>query len=87
MHVKFESDAQKKFLHFTKAIQIQILKYIKRVESLENPRDMGKALSGNLKNYWRYRVGDYRLICKIIDDKTLIIVVDINHRSRIYKDF
>lgn len=87
MQVRFESEAQKKFLHLSKAIQIQTLKYIKRLESLENPRDMGKALSGNLKSYWRYRVGDYRLICKIVDEDALIIVVDINHRSRIYKDF
>lgn len=87
MQVRFESEAQKKFLHLSKAIQIQTLKYIKRLESLENPRDMGKALSGNLKSYWRYRVGAYRLICKIVDEDALIIVVDINHRSRIYKDF
>ena len=87
MQVKFESEAQKKFLHLSKALQIQTLRYIKRLENLENPRDMGKALSGNLKSYWRYRVGDYRLICKINDDDAVIIVADINHRSRIYKDF
>ncbi|MGI0439705.1 type II toxin-antitoxin system RelE family toxin [Helicobacter himalayensis] len=58
MQVKFEAKAEKEFLALTKSAQIQILKYLKKIENLENPRDFGKALSGNLKNYWRYRVGD-----------------------------
>ncbi len=84
MQVRFEEMAQKRFLSFTKAVQVQILKYVKKLESLENPKDMGKALSGNLKDYWRYRVGDYRLIAKL--EKSFITIVDINHRSKIYKD-
>lgn len=84
MQVRFEEMAQKRFLSFTKAVQVQILKYVKKLEGLENPKDMGKALSGNLKDYWRYRVGDYRLIAKL--EKSFITIVDINHRSKIYKD-
>ncbi len=84
MQVRFEEMAQKRFLSFAKAVQVQILKYVKKLESLENPKDMGKALSGNLKDYWRYRVGDYRLIAKL--EKSFITIVDINHRSKIYKD-
>ncbi len=85
MQVRFEEVAQKKFLRLTKSVQIQILRYVTRLEKLENPKDMGKALSANLKEYWRYRVGDYILIAKL--EKSFITVVDINHRSRIYKDF
>lgn len=87
MQVKFEAEAEKEFLALAKSAQIQILKYLKKIESLENPRDFGKALSENLKNYWRYRVGDYKLICKIQENELIIVVVDINHRSKVYKMF
>ena len=87
MQVKFEAKAEKEFLTLTKSAQIQILKYLKKIENLENPRDFGKALSGNLKNYLRYRVGDYRLICKIQENELIIVVVAINHRSKIYEIF
>ena len=87
MQVKFEAKVEKEFLTLTKSAQIQILKYLKKIENLENPRDFGKALSGNLKNYWRYRVGDYRLICKIQENELIIVVVAINHRSKIYEIF
>ena len=87
MQVKFEAKAEKEFLTLTKSAQIQILKYLKNIENLENPRDFGKALSGNLKNYWRYRVGDYRLICKIQENELIIVVVAINRRSKIYEIF
>ena len=87
MQVKFEAKAEKEILTLTKSAQIQILKYLKKIENLENPRDFGKALSGNLKNYWRYRVGDYRLICKIQENELIIVVVAINHRSKIYEIF
>ncbi len=87
MSVIFEACAEKKFLSFTKSVQIQILKYVKRIESLDSPTDLGKALKGNLKGFWRYRVGDYRLICKIegFAQNSKVIVVDINHRSKVYQ--
>jgi mRNA interferase RelE/StbE len=56
----------------------------KNLVACSNPRAMGKALSGDLKGYWRYRVGSYRLMVKIKDDIVTIIIVDIDHRSRIY---
>lgn len=85
MQVSFEEKAEKEFLKLSKSIQIQILKYLKKIEALENPKDMGKPLRGNLKDYWRYRVGDYRLICKIREQELLVVVVALNHRSKVYK--
>lgn len=52
--------------------------------AMENPRSKGKALQGNLKGAWRYRVGDYRLICNILDDKVIVLVLEIGHRKEIY---
>lgn len=46
---------------------------------------MGKALSGNKAGFWRYRVGDYRIICDIEDEELVILVVEVNHRSKVYK--
>lgn len=55
------------------------------LEGCENPRFRGKALSGNLRGKWRYRVGDYRIVAEIHDDKVLILVVEIAHRSKVYR--
>lgn len=52
--------------------------------SLEDPRDAGKALTGNLRTYWRYRVGDYRVICEIRDTELVIVAVEIGHRREVY---
>lgn len=84
MRICFEPRAQKSFFTLTKTAQIQILQYTKRLESLPNPREFGAALHGNLRGFWRYRVGNYRLICNIQDDTQTIRVVAINHRSKIY---
>jgi mRNA interferase RelE/StbE len=51
----------------------------------ENPRDLGAALSGQWAGHWRYRVGDYRIICKIEDEIITILVIEIGHRREIYR--
>nr|WP_274706935.1 type II toxin-antitoxin system RelE/ParE family toxin [Allorhizobium sonneratiae] len=52
----------------------------------EDPRRLGKALKGaSFGHYWRYRVGDYRIICDIQDHKLVVLVVDIGHRSSVYE--
>lgn len=55
------------------------------VSGLDDPRSRGKALTGNLTGLWRYRVGDYRVVCDIEDGRLVIVVVDLGHRSRVYK--
>ena len=55
------------------------------LENIENPRSKGRALLGNLKDYWRYRIGDYRLITKIDDGKLLIIALELKHRKKVYE--
>jgi mRNA interferase RelE/StbE len=64
----------------------RILKFLhKRVASLKDPRSIGDALKGSkLGEYWRYRVGDYRIITKIEDKILLIIVLRVGHRRQIY---
>ena len=56
----------------------------KNLMNTENPRIKGKALTGDLKGLWRYRVGDYRILAEIQDNKIVILILDIGHRSKIY---
>ena len=58
---------------------------LERVRTAHDPRDLGKRLSGGMKDYWSYRVGDYRLICEIRDEVLVVMVIEIGHRREIYR--
>ena len=51
-----------------------------------DPREYGKSLKGELGELWRYRVGDYRIICSIEDERIEVLVLRIGHRKEVYKD-
>jgi mRNA interferase RelE/StbE len=65
----------------------RILKYVReRLGKLDDPRSIGKALQGpRLSELWRYRVGDYRLICRIEDAALIVLVLQIGNRKNIYR--
>lgn len=63
----------------------RIIEYLREISSGEDPRLRGKGLTGNLAGLWRYRVGNYRIIVSIEDDELLILAINIDHRSRIYR--
>lgn len=52
-----------------------------------NPRQHGKALKSNLQEFWRYRVGDYRILAAIQDDRLIILAMSVGHRKNIYEKF
>ena len=58
----------------------------KNLVDCDNPRQFGKGLTANRKGEWRYRIGDYRLVADIQDDKIVILILNIGHRRDIYKD-
>jgi len=63
-----------------------ILRYLNRlVLETTNPRDRGSGLRANLAGLWRYRVGDYRVICSIEDRKLVALVLQIGHCHDVYK--
>lgn len=68
-----------------KSIREQIEKFIERLKESNNPYAMGKALVGKRKGFWRYRVGDYRVVCEIKGNQLIILVVEIEHRSKVYR--
>lgn len=55
-----------------------------RIQGCEDPRYLGKALRGD-QHLWRYRVGDYRILCSIQDNRVTVLVVDPGHRRDVYK--
>lgn len=58
--------------------------YLDEVCELDDPRSRGKGLTGDLAGYWRYRIGDYRLLVEIRDEQLVIVAITLGHRSGIY---
>ena len=85
-HVEFTETALKELKKMDRQTVRLILGWIrKNLAGCENPRQHGKGLTANRSGQWRYRVGDYRLLAEIQDDKIIILIVHIGHRSEIYR--
>lgn len=77
---------EKQFKKLDKSVQVLIANWIhKHLENTDDPRIYGKPLTAKLKGYWRYRIGDYRLLVEIKDAELVIIEVDVAHRREVYK--
>lgn len=84
--VVYEKKAVKSLSKIDKRQQRMIVSWIeKNLQNATNPKQHGKALQGQLKDYWRYRVGNYRILADIDQDEIKIIIVNIGHRKDIYK--
>jgi len=82
----FSPTARKSLKKLDRPTQILILKYVQdRLETEEQPPRFGKLLEGNLRDFWCYRVEDYKIICDIKDHTLEIIAIYIDHRSKVYK--
>ena len=78
---------KKEFRKLDKYTQKMLRAWIdKNLVDCEDPRQHGKGLTANLSGQWRYRIGDYRLICQINDDKLIILALTVGHRRDIYKE-
>ena len=83
--VVFTNKAKKDIKKLDKHTASLIIGWIeKNLENCNNPRQFGKSLKGNKKGQWRYRVGDYRLLANIEDEKIIILLLNIGHRKEIY---
>ncbi|CAA9891704.1 Type II toxin-antitoxin system mRNA interferase toxin, RelE/StbE family [Candidatus Methylobacter favarea] len=84
--IELSETARKQLTKLDKDDAKKITKFLRqRLAVIENPRSTGKALTGPLGGLWRYRVGDYRLICEIQDSVLCILVVKIGNRREVYK--
>lgn len=71
---------------FDRAVLRRVKTYLDAVCELDDPRQRGKGLAEGLAGYWRYRIGDWRVVVEIRDDELVIIAVGLGHRSDIYRD-
>ena len=84
--LKYEARAVKQIKKLDPAIRKLIKSWIeKNLLNTDNPRQHGKGLTGGLSQYWRYRVGDYRILAEINDAEIIIIIVEVGHRRDIYR--
>lgn len=84
----FEKNANRELERLDITQQRIITKWIKKnLENTNNPRIYGKSLKGNLRDYWRYRVGNYRIIAEINDIEVKILIINVGYRKDIYKKF
>lgn len=83
--VSVARSALKELSHLDKPERQRIFALLDEISALDNPRSRGKALTGQWSTYWRYRVGNYRIICDIKDDSLTIVAIRIGHRSTVYR--
>ncbi len=84
--IEWDDRARKELRKLDSSIQKEILSYLRlRVAESDNPRIFGQSLYGNKAGLWRYRVGNYRIICRIADDAFVVLVIGVGHRKEIYE--
>lgn len=84
--VEFDDRARRELRKLDAKIQQTILRYLReRIAGAEDPRRFGKPLRRNLAGLWRYRVEDYRLICRVEDDRVVVLVLQVGHRRDVYE--
>ncbi len=84
--INYTDTARKQLRKLDKQTARRIVDYMDcRIKENENPRSLGKALRGELGEFWRYRVGNIRVICDIQDNVLNVLVVKIGHRKDVYQ--
>ncbi|MGB6688053.1 MAG: type II toxin-antitoxin system RelE/ParE family toxin [Terracidiphilus sp.] len=84
--IEYAKTARDQLRKLDRAIARRIVEFIeKRVALRDNPREIGKALSGPLGDLWAYRVGDYRVLCDIRDGILTILVLQVGNRREVYR--
>ncbi len=85
--VEFHPDAVRDLRKLDSVPRKRIVSFLReRVAAGETPRHLGSALRGPLGELWKYRVGDYRVLCSFQDKRLVVLVVRIGHRSRVYDE-
>ncbi len=78
--------AERAILGLDKPVRQRVIAFLHdRVETAEDPRHLAEPLAGELRGLWRFRVGDYRIVCDIQQAVRLVAVLDVGHRSDVYR--
>lgn len=84
--IEFDQEAEKELRSLDRQQAARILKYMfERIATPEDPRRFGEALRFNLSGLWKYRIGNYRVICDIQNETVTVLVLRIGHRRKVYK--
>jgi mRNA interferase RelE/StbE len=84
--IEITRTAERQITKLDRPAQRSIQRFLRdRLTPAEDPRQWGKPLQGEKRGLWRYRVGDYRLICDIQDEKITVIVLEVGHRKDVYR--
>jgi len=84
--IELTTTAEKQLSKLDKVTAKRITQFLRqRIALANNPRTIGKPLAGSRRGLWRYRVGDYRLICELQDERLVVLVVEVGHRGEIYR--
>jgi mRNA interferase RelE/StbE len=82
----FKARALKELKKLDHQAQVRIIGFLDAtVKGAEDPRSSGKPLKGELGNLWRYRVGDFRILCQMHDERLVVLVVRLGHRRQVYR--
>jgi len=85
-NVEVSPKAQRQLDELDKPVARRISRFLyERIGKLDDPRQIGERLQGTLSEFWRYRVGDYRIICSLEHERLVVLVLRIGHRREIYK--
>ena len=82
--VDFGPRAERALKKLDRQTAVRLIAYVEDAAA-GDPRARGKALTGDLGGFWRYRVGDWRVICRIEDARLVILVIDLGHRREVYR--
>ena len=85
--IKYSESSSKQLKKLDKQTALRVLDYMdERVAVSDDPRSLGKNLKGpKIGEYWRYRVGDIRVICNIVDEQVMVLVIEIGNRREVYR--
>jgi mRNA interferase RelE/StbE len=84
--VAITQTAERQIKKLDRGAQTSIIRFLRdRIEPADDPRQWGKPLRGEKRGLWRYRVGDYRLICDIQDEKITVLVLEVGNRKDVYR--
>ncbi len=84
--IRISDVAEKQLRKLDRPVQKRILDWLSdRIEDCKNPRHFGEPLKGGHAGLWRYRVGNYRILCEIQDRKIVVLVLTVGHRREIYR--
>lgn len=85
-NIEISRTAERQIKKLDHQVQSAIVHFLRnRLQPLENPRQLGRPLRGDKGELWRYRVGDYRLICDIQDKKLVVLLLQVGHRKEVYR--